>query len=299
MLSTANTDSVRCTTSSDSTWEWALARPHPSLSPGVRGYRGFRLDLGRERQRWDAPDGLVSLWLFNDELTVFLADGGYRGRLVGHAMSGLRTGVRVARHLGYLEGVEVLLEPWAAYSLCAVPMDQLVNRLVRPEEILGSRVRILAERIADSPSWADRFAHLDTALLGWLEHGPPCAPQVESAWRALAATGGMTPIRRLVHESGWGWRQLDSRFREQIGLSPKTAARVLRLRRALHRLDATGDAAGTAAVCGFSDQAHLCREMRAMAGRTPRRYLAERATATTAPAWDRDSGAATVTVSDV
>ncbi|MCM6771895.1 helix-turn-helix domain-containing protein [Nocardia sp. CDC159] len=286
---------MRCSICPDSTWEWASARPHPRLSPGVLGYRGFRFDLEKGRRRWDAPDGVVSLWLFDENLSVRLAGHRGGGRIQGPAIGGLRTGARVSEHNGRLAGVEVMLEPWAAYSLFSDPMYELADRLVAPR----GRVRELAERLTETRSWAERFALVDATLLRWFEHAPRCAPQIEWAWRLLAASGGTIPIRRLADRTGWGWRQLDNRFREQIGLSPKTAARVLRLRRTLFELDRTAEPAAAAMACGFSDQAHLSREMRAMVGRTPRQHLAARALVTREPAWHRACAAATTTLSDL
>src|SRR4029077_17747240 len=80
-----------------------------------------------------------------------------------------------------------------------------------------------------------------------------------------------------------------SRFRAEIGLAPKAAARVIRFDRArnllVRRLDgatahgATADRgyplAGPAADCGYFDQAHLAREFRALAGCPPSQWLAE------------------------
>ena len=72
-----------------------------------------------------------------------------------------------------------------------------------------------------------------------------------------------------------------ARFRDEFGLSPKIAARVIRFDRARRRLQqrvADGAAPALAEVAadgGFSDQAHLAREFRELAGCTPSRWLAE------------------------
>jgi AraC-like DNA-binding protein len=83
-------------------------------------------------------------------------------------------------------------------------------------------------------------------------------------------------VPRLAEEVGWSVRQLENRFREQIGLGPKSAARVLRLQRARRLLASGRSAAETAAICGFYDQAHLSGEFRKMTGCTPREFAAAR-----------------------
>ena len=72
-------------------------------------------------------------------------------------------------------------------------------------------------------------------------------------------------VGALAAECGWSRRHLAERFRADLGLSPKTLARVLRFRRALRALE-RGDGTGLAAIAvdrGHYDQAHLNRDFRA------------------------------------
>jgi transcriptional regulator GlxA family with amidase domain len=63
---------------------------------------------------------------------------------------------------------------------------------------------------------------------------------------------------------------LIERFRDHVGLPPKAAARVIRLDRAVAALRSGGPRiAEVAAACGYADQAHLGRELRALGGITP------------------------------
>jgi len=99
---------------------------------------------------------------------------------------------------------------------------------------------------------------------------------VARAWAVLVRTCGAIPVPRLAEEVGWSVRHLENRFREQIGLGPKAAARVLRLQRARRLLAAGQGPAETAALCGFYDQAHLSAEFKAMTGCTPREFTRAR-----------------------
>ncbi|MGH1553543.1 helix-turn-helix domain-containing protein [Streptomyces sp. L7] len=114
-------------------------------------------------------------------------------------------------------------------------------------------------------------------MLARLARGPEPAPEVAQAWRLLAASAGTTPISRIAAEVGWSQGYLIRRFTQQIGLTPKSSARVLRFRRAvtlLGRADTTLTDIST--TCGFYDQAHLNREFRAIAGTTPGQMLTAR-----------------------
>jgi transcriptional regulator GlxA family with amidase domain len=67
-------------------------------------------------------------------------------------------------------------------------------------------------------------------------------------------------------------------YRPGTGVTPKTAARILRYERATALLETgTRSVAEVAALSGYADQAHLDREFAALAGRSPTRLVQERA----------------------
>jgi AraC-like DNA-binding protein len=79
----------------------------------------------------------------------------------------------------------------------------------------------------------------------------------------------------LADEVGWSARHLTNRFRTELGLRPKDAARVTRFDRARRRIGPGVRLADVAADAGYFDQAHLTREFAAFAGCSPSRWMAE------------------------
>ncbi len=77
---------------------------------------------------------------------------------------------------------------------------------------------------------------------------------------------------------GWSARHLTNRFRAEVGLRPKEAARVVRFDRARRQLRPGRRMADVAAAAGYYDQAHLAREFQALAGVPASRWLAEEMT---------------------
>jgi AraC-like DNA-binding protein len=167
-------------------------------------------------------------------------------------------------------GVELRLTPLGARLLLGMPAAELTN-VVTPLPVLDR----LAARLAGTPDWNGRLDLLESVLLGASADGPAADPAIAWAWRVLRRRGGDVPVGALAAEIGWSRRHFAARFRAEIGLSPKVAARVLRLDRARSLL-ARGEPAGlVAARCGYTDQSHLVREFRALAGCTPNGYVAE------------------------
>ncbi|MYT71398.1 MULTISPECIES: helix-turn-helix domain-containing protein [unclassified Streptomyces] len=309
--------SVRPARCPDGTWETAQARPHASLRPGVIGYRGFRLAFPGPRARLEAPIGAVTLMLgFEGRVRVTEATGGWVGvggqREAGGArpeglrsvefssvLSGLTTTPVLGEHDGRLSGVEVLLTPWAAFTMFGTPLHELSGWRVDPDTLGAlpeAGVDELSYELGRLSSWRARFGLIDETLGRWLSSGPRPASGTVRAWYALTHSGGAAPVSRIAGQAGWSVRHLENRFREQIGLSPKAAARVLRLQRARRLLCAGSSQVETAAACGYYDQAHLSGEFKAMTGCTPREFFLARGVHVDAggpPATDRLAGEAT------
>jgi AraC-like DNA-binding protein len=259
-------------------WESAKALPHASLRSGVLVYHGFRLALDRPRVRLEAPIAAATLLLaFDDQpITIVRSDRPHHPVSRVSVMSGLRTCATLATHDGRLHGVEVSLTPWLAFALSGTDQSELAAESVDPLSLPGSWIRALTDEMAGTPGWERRFALLDAALAARAAAGPQPAPQVVRAWELLSRSGGRIPIRRLAEEVGWSARQLERRFGQQIGQTPKAAARVLRLQRARRQLAAGRPPGAVAADCGFFDQAHLCREFKAMTDLTPTEFVEHR-----------------------
>ncbi|MFF1292182.1 MULTISPECIES: helix-turn-helix domain-containing protein [unclassified Streptomyces] len=276
-------------------WEFAVAAPHPRVRPAIISYRGVRVAMTGPRRRLEAPIGAATLLLGFEE-PVRISRAGRAPDTHVSVFCGPTTTPAVGEHKGRLSGIEVLLAPWAAFTLFGTPQHELANRTVDPDGLphaLSHRVGELASALAALPSWESRFGLLDEVFTRWFAAGTPCSDRVVRAWAELVRSGGVMPVPRLADEVGWSVRQLESRFREQIGIGPKAAGRVLRLQRARRLLAAGRGQAETAAVCGYYDQAHLSGEFKAMTGCTPREFTLARGGPGGVPDGDRMTGEAT------
>jgi AraC-like DNA-binding protein len=171
--------------------------------------------------------------------------------------------------------VQVNFKALGAWQFLGVPMDSLTNRVVELEDILGTNARRLVAQMQDAPDWMSRFDMLDTFILARFEHAAPASPAVRWAWRKLNETGGLVSVGSLAKELGRSRKHLIAQFRREIGLPPKTLARIIRFGRVtkvLKRTDITSWV-HVANQCGYYDQAHLIRDFREFAGTTPTEYI--------------------------
>ncbi|WP_330185783.1 helix-turn-helix domain-containing protein [Nocardia sp. NBC_01503] len=168
------------------------------------------------------------------------------------------------------ECVEVRLSPLRAYSLLGIAPTDLGRGAVGLEELWGSRVQRLRARLAESRSWDDRFALTKSFLTQGERPMRAPDPEVLSGWNRILRSHGQVRIGELAEDVGWSHKRLGARFESQIGLAPKRAAMLVRFRYAVDGLLAGRPAADVAIESGYTDQAHLCRDVSIFADRTPR-----------------------------
>ncbi len=92
------------------------------------------------------------------------------------------------------------------------------------------------ERLEGIANWEERFALVDAILLARMAEAREPSSDVAWAWRMLERTHGAAPIGWICGRLGRSRRHLATSFREQVGLPPKTVARIFRFERAVSLL---------------------------------------------------------------
>ena len=198
------------------------------------------------------PDGCMDLLWWGGALTIAGPD------THGHVVTGDRavevTGLRFGPGLGP--------------RVFGVPAHELRDQRVPLAAVWPERaVRELTERAAAEEAAVGRSPERGRVLEG------------AAAWRLRDAgeqDGALGAVVRRLREGhgvaetaeavGYSERQLHRRCLAAFGYGPKTLARVLRMRRALRLAEDGRPLSGVAADAGYADQAHLAREIRALAG---------------------------------
>jgi len=221
----------------------------------VLGYGGFRSGIGVALRHRVLPVAAAVL--------VIDVDSG------DAVVTGPRTrAVLAAERWGH--GVTIGLTPAGVRALLGVPMAELAETTVAVDE------PGLIDRLAGAATWADRFALLD----GWAARKiqrprPGIDPWIVAAWHHLQRPDAPR-VDLVATRLGLRRRSLEQAFRHHVGLPPGTVARIARFQRAAGMLAGPVPLARVAADCGYADQPHLTREVRAMSGCTPaelRRHL--------------------------
>ncbi|MEV6315743.1 helix-turn-helix transcriptional regulator [Streptomyces sp. NPDC051776] len=191
------------------------------------------------------PDGCTDLIWLDGEL--FVAGPDTRGYVPAVVPGAHYVGLR--------------FPPGRGPDLLGVPADELRDHRVPLDALWpGADVRRLAERVADAP---DRAAALERIAVDRLPGAPRPDPLLAIVVAGLRAG---EPVSAVAAAAGLGERRLHRRALAAFGYGPKTLARVLRMNRALDLARTGAPFAEVAVDAGYADQAHLAREVKALAG---------------------------------
>lgn len=157
------------------------------------------------------------------------------------------------------------LQPWAVPLLFRLTATEVRDRVLPLDALVGSR---LAREVADEV---------------WHGRVPRCWRSVDTTpWQMDLVKGLLRAPSGSIEVTGrdWGVSERHARrtIRDLTGLSPRELGHVGRLQRLLPLLDeARFPLARLATEVGYTDQAHMSRDLKRLAGATPLRLLHERA----------------------
>lgn len=258
----------------------------PALRPFVRsvaGYGGAGLVPGVHR---GLPGRSLTLVLATEEpLGVAASAADWAAGRVQHqhvTLSGLHTEPAFVAQPGRWSGVQVDVSPLGAHRLFAVPAGALPTDAFDGRAVLGSEADRVHDELARAASWTVRYA----VVLGWLGQrlragvAGRVRPEVVQAWRLLEVGGGRAGVAEVAAVVGLGPRRLAQLFRAELGVTPKTAARLMRFDAARREVALAAGAPGpldlsaVAVRHGYYDHAHLVRDFTAFTGLSPTGWVA-------------------------
>ena len=218
------------------------------------------------------PDGCVELVLnLADRFVQVDAGGALQPR---ELLVGQMTRPTVASPTGDVDLIGIRFWPGRAGAVLRTPMWELQDHLIAASGVIPG-MHGLADDLRSLPH-GERVAHLTSVLAPYCARvAPDRHRSVDAALRHIAATRGMLSIEWLAEQTGITRRHLERQFRDQVGLRVKQVARITRIQSVLAIVQAQQSWSGAeiAARFGYSDQAHLIHECRALTGSTPRQLV--------------------------
>jgi AraC-like DNA-binding protein len=246
--------------------------PDPRLLSFVRCFWGLRGAAAPDVERV-LPDGCCELVIHCGDRFTQHGPEGVRAQprelFIGPSQQAIR--IQPGR---WVDVVGVRFRPGGAVLVVDGPLSAY-REWVLSREDAGIRLGFDAlDALMPLPD-RDRIALLEAELLV-RARTTRIDRAVAHAQQCIAGSSGAVRIDVLAADAGMTSRQLQRRFQDRVGLTPKTLSRLVRLQRAIALARSGGGTlARIAATAGFADQAHFNRQFRAIAGVTPSEFFRE------------------------
>jgi AraC-like DNA-binding protein len=177
--------------------------------------------------------------------------------------------------------LSVQFQPGVLTKFLRLPLPEFTNARIDAEAVLGVEIRHVQEQLVNAPTYAAILQQVEAYLWRRLQRLQLTFAPFDHALQVLATTPHRYSLDQLAHEACLSVSQLERRFVQQLGVSPKLYTRIARFSQA-HALKHTHPALDwlhVALACGYYDYQHLVKDFRQFAHATPPALLLAQAQA--------------------
>ena len=177
--------------------------------------------------------------------------------------------------------VDVQFQPGILAKFLRQPLREFVDQNVDAEAVLGPDVRRLHEQLANATDYAQLVPLVEAYLWPRLQAGGVALRPIDHVSRLMREAVGPVPLATWAGHACLSLSQFERLFRQQMGVSPKLYARIVRFDQAFSLKEAAPalDWLAVALHAGYHDYQHLVKDFQQFAGTTPPRLLADNAQA--------------------
>jgi AraC-like DNA-binding protein len=259
-------------------WRTTRIAASAQLQGEVHGYADYWERTGGFTVRRELPhaEGVLIVNL-GDPIEITGGDACAIRLRAGEAfVAGVHTRSALSRSIGTQAGIHVFLPLATVRRLLGVPMDELVDRVVPLDALLGRSARELGDALGHARDAHTRADILDQALEMAFARAAPLNKRLTHAMAVLRKQPDRD-IARIADDVGWSRKHFAARVRNAVGVGPRSFRRLLRFQTLTGLIGAVTGRPNWAALAleaGYYDQSHMIREFSEFSGLTPGMYLA-------------------------
>lgn len=254
-----------------------IHRPtHPALRPHIMCLWAVQKTVPYQREKI-LPTGMIE-WIINlgSPFRANQADAPTHNQLHRESwLVGMQTAYLINEPLAETNVMGVRFYPGGQYPFLKVAAQELHNQIIPMTLFWPQLVRDVRDQLAAIESLPARFSFLERVLLQHINTDEYTQPLIQETVKRLMTPYGNLSIKQLSSDIGISQKHLAHRFKQMVGVPPKTLARIFRFQQVLQAIDPTQTINWSAIAqhCHYHDQSHFNKEFAAFTGLTPNRYL--------------------------
>jgi AraC-like DNA-binding protein len=171
--------------------------------------------------------------------------------------------------------VGVKFEPAAFWQLFGVNMHALTNESVNGVDVVGNSVAELSQKVSESKTNTERVLWIEKFLLKQLAK-KRAEDFVTHVANEIATYKGEVSVSAIAKKHRVSERQLQRRFNEVVGVSPKRFAKIMRYKNVCSLLANPSLTLSDAVyLAGYFDQSHFNKDFAEFTGENPNQFLSQ------------------------
>ena len=241
--------------------------PDAELSPFVECYWSWQVEPDDDALDDLLPDAAPELIVHFGSTPLVQSESGEwqhqeRAFLYCAAYKTLRLSIQ-----GQMKVFAIRFRPWGLRRFSDIPMARILDRPVSPLESLSELGDGLVKGLCSLGSDSLRVELADELLKNALLSSSRVEPRLKMLLDA--ADGGRRSSSEMARTLMVSDRSFSRLWNDVVGIQPRKFVQLMRFHKALEMIDGGVALAQVAANCGFSDQAHMARQIKAITGLTP------------------------------
>jgi len=183
---------------------------------------------------------------------------------------------------GHVNTFAISFYPFGFANFVDLPISSLANTETPIAVLFGEKAAAeLEQRIINADGTETRIKIIEQFLLTMLDKESTIDVIVKETIDALLSSNGGVKINSVLADEPAKRRQLERKFRKQIGISPKQLGKVIRLQAALKLILADGGQKLTdiAYQSDYYDQSHFVKDFKEFTGVNPKGFLEDKSLA--------------------
>ncbi|MYZ59119.1 AraC family transcriptional regulator [Elizabethkingia anophelis] len=256
---------------------YQIYQPHIDLEALVKCYWTLEIPAGysSERQRI-VPDGCVEMaFILGDDIKRYTSEYEFilqpRAMILGQTIEPF-----YIEPTGYVNTFAVRFYPYGFANFITTSIKDLANKET-PVECLfeKSQAKELEQKMVQANDTKDKIAIIETFLLHQLNQKSTIDKIVKSTIDAMLCSKGTATIKTILQNNISQRRQMERKFLNQVGISPKQLGKVIRLQTALKIMLNNPDETLTkiAYESEYYDQAHFIKDFKEFTGVIPKHFI--------------------------
>ena len=254
-------------------------QPHSDLASFIKCYWSLEIPFQKDVQRQLVlPDGCIEMiFILGDDVKRYVSDEEFiiqpREMILGQI-----TEPFYVEPTGCVKSFAVKFYPYGIANFVSNPIKDLANKETPLMHIFGEESsQQMRKRIIKAADTHERINIVEELFLNKLSDATAIDAIVKTTVDSLFLTRGNMSINTLVKHDLSKRRQIERKFKKQIGISPKQLGKVIRLQAALKMLlNQTSESLTEVAYeSDYYDQAHFIKDFKEFTGTTPKDFLSD------------------------